>query len=296
MAPRAGPRETQAGLPADNRWTVAERARHYADASCPPTWRTSSPSTGPGPELTAARSVSWSNRRRAPQRPVTSPARCVRVGSSCIAEIKRRSPSKGDLDPGLQPDLVAKEYVAGGAACLSVLTDADFFGGSADDLASARQASGLPVLRKDFTVQQADVADARLMGADAVLLIVAALDDDELRALRGARGQAGPGRTRRGARRGGARPRAGRRVRPGRGQPARPAHASTSTTSAPAPWPRAYRPASSPSPSRASGTRPTPGGWPRPATTPSWSARRWCGRRTGWAGSRSWSGHPVGTR
>ena len=69
----------------------------------------------------------------------------------------------------------------GGAACLSVLTDTDFFGGSPADVASARQASGLPVLRKDFTVQEADVADARLMGADAVLLIVAALGDDELR-------------------------------------------------------------------------------------------------------------------
>jgi indole-3-glycerol phosphate synthase len=102
-------------------------------------------------------------------------------GLACIAEIKRRSPSKGDLDPGLQPDLVAKEYVAGGAACLSVLTDVDHFGGSPADLVAARQASGLPVLRKDFTVQEADVVDARLMGADAVLLIVAGLDDDELR-------------------------------------------------------------------------------------------------------------------
>jgi indole-3-glycerol phosphate synthase len=101
-------------------------------------------------------------------------------GLSCIAEIKRRSPSKGDLDPGLQPELVAKEYTSGGASCLSVLTDAEFFGGSAGDLASARAASGLPILRKDFTVQEADVADARLMGADAVLLIVAALEDDEL--------------------------------------------------------------------------------------------------------------------
>jgi indole-3-glycerol phosphate synthase len=102
-------------------------------------------------------------------------------GLSCIAEIKRRSPSKGDLDPDLQPELVAKEYVAGGAACLSVLTDTDYFGGTPADLAAARQASGLPVLRKDFTVQEADVVDARLMGADAVLLIVAALEDEELR-------------------------------------------------------------------------------------------------------------------
>jgi indole-3-glycerol phosphate synthase len=102
-------------------------------------------------------------------------------GLACIAEIKRRSPSKGDLDPALQPDRVAKEYEAGGAACLSVLTDEDYFGGSPDDLRAARQASGLPALRKDFTVREADVADARLMGADAILLIVAALDDDELR-------------------------------------------------------------------------------------------------------------------
>ncbi len=102
-------------------------------------------------------------------------------GLSCIAEIKRRSPSKGELDAGLQPDLVAKEYAAGGAACISVLTDAEYFGGSPADLASARTAAGLPVLRKDFTVQEADVADARCMGADAVLLIAAALDDAELR-------------------------------------------------------------------------------------------------------------------
>jgi indole-3-glycerol phosphate synthase len=75
---------------------------------------------------------------------------------------------------------VAKEYETGGATCLSVLTDAEFFGGSVEDLGSARAACALPVLRKDFTVGPLDVCDARLMGADAVLLIVAALTDTEL--------------------------------------------------------------------------------------------------------------------
>ena len=126
--------------------------------------------------------MSWSN-APPPDLPPRDFAGALRAGSlACIAEIKRRSPSKGDLDPGLSPELVAKEYVTGGAACLSVLTDAAFFGGSPDDLQAARQASGLPVLRKDFTVCEADVADARLMGADAVLLIAAALDDGELEA------------------------------------------------------------------------------------------------------------------
>jgi indole-3-glycerol phosphate synthase len=105
-------------------------------------------------------------------------------GMGVIAEIKRRSPSKGDLAPDLVPALLAKAYADGGADCLSVLTDVEFFGALGDDLAEARAACDLPVLRKDFTVAEADVYDARAMGADAVLLIVAALSQAELSALR----------------------------------------------------------------------------------------------------------------
>jgi indole-3-glycerol phosphate synthase len=100
-----------------------------------------------------------------------------------IAEIKRRSPSKGDLAIGLDPVTLAQQYEAGGAACLSVLTDVEFFGGSSADLVAARDACALPVLRKDFTVSAHDVCDARLMGADCVLLIAAALDQGELETL-----------------------------------------------------------------------------------------------------------------
>lgn len=104
----------------------------------------------------------------------------ARSGLAVIAEIKRRSPSKGELAVDLDPMAVAKSYAAGGASCLSVLTDAAHFGGSVDDLQVARRACSLPVLRKDFTVSALDVCDARLMGADCVLLIAAALDDGEL--------------------------------------------------------------------------------------------------------------------
>jgi indole-3-glycerol phosphate synthase len=108
-----------------------------------------------------------------------------------VAEVKRRSPSKGDLTPDLDPAAVARQYAEGGASCLSVLTDRDWFGGSPDDLQAARAAVSLPVLRKDFTVAPADVCDARIMGADAVLLIVAALADAELADLHALAGELG---------------------------------------------------------------------------------------------------------
>jgi len=97
-----------------------------------------------------------------------------------VAEIKRRSPSKGDLNVALDPGELAATYERGGAACLSVLTDVEHFGGSVADLRAARSACSLPVLRKDFTVGERDVLDARLMGADCVLLIAAALEPSEL--------------------------------------------------------------------------------------------------------------------
>jgi indole-3-glycerol phosphate synthase len=97
-----------------------------------------------------------------------------------IAEIKRRSPSRGLLSHDLDPKVVAQQYKDAGASCISVLTDSDFFGGSVDDLKSARGAVDLPVLRKDFTVSLNDICDAKLMNADCILLIVAALNKVEL--------------------------------------------------------------------------------------------------------------------
>ncbi|HEV7959342.1 MAG TPA: indole-3-glycerol phosphate synthase TrpC, partial [Acidimicrobiales bacterium] len=97
-----------------------------------------------------------------------------------IAEVKRRSPSKGLLAPDLDVATLAQTYRDEGASAISVLTDRDFFDGSMEDLRTARESVALPMLRKDFTVSENDVLDAVEAGASAVLLIVAALSDDEL--------------------------------------------------------------------------------------------------------------------
>jgi indole-3-glycerol phosphate synthase len=97
-----------------------------------------------------------------------------------IAELKRRSPSKGELAPDLDPAQTAKAYEVGGAGALSVLTDNHYFGGAVADLDDAHNATELPILRKDFTIDEVQVYETRAIGADAILLIVAAIPEQSL--------------------------------------------------------------------------------------------------------------------
>lgn len=106
------------------------------------------------------------------------------TGVNVIAEIKRASPSRGEIKAGADPDSLARAYSRGGAIAVSVLTEEDYFHGSLDDLRAVRSAVSLPLLRKDFIFDEFQLYEAAAAGADAVLLIVAALDDEALRDLR----------------------------------------------------------------------------------------------------------------
>lgn len=117
-------------------------------------------------------------------RPVLSMKESILKGSGIIAEHKRRSPSKGEINPMSEVRMIAKAYGENGASAMSVLTDTPYFGGSLTDLAVARQAaSQLPLLRKEFIVDEYQILQARLFGADAVLLIAAMLSTEEIKRL-----------------------------------------------------------------------------------------------------------------
>lgn len=135
-------------------------------------------------KIALAEQIARAKAQTAPRGFVAAIERKIQAGhAAVIAEIKKASPSKGVMRDPFYPEEIARSYEKGGAACLSVLTDVDFFQGADDYLQQARSATKLPVLRKDFTVDPYQIWEARALGADCVLLIVAALSEAQLQAL-----------------------------------------------------------------------------------------------------------------